>query len=196
MTILLIGLVLFLGAHSLRIFASGWRSAQIARIGEKPWKGIISVISLVSFVLIIWGYGLARADPANMVLYAPPLWTRHLASLLTLLAFVLLVAAYVPRNHFKQKLGHPMAASVKIWALAHLLANGRLGDVLLFGAFLVWAILSFTAGRKRDRLAGTVYPRGTLAMDAVTLAVGFVLWAVFAFYLHRAWIGVAPFARG
>jgi uncharacterized membrane protein len=196
MTILIIGLVLFLGAHSLRIFAPGWRAAQIARRGEKPWKGIVSVISLVSFVLIIWGYGLARADPANVVLYVPPLWTRHLASLLTLAAFVLLIAAYVPRNHFKQALGHPMAAAVKVWALAHLLANGRMADVLLFGGFLVWSILSFTAGRKRDRAAGTVYPQGTLAMDAVTVVVGLAVWVAFAFYLHLAWIGVAPFARG
>ncbi|MCE2971143.1 MAG: NnrU family protein [Burkholderiales bacterium] len=195
MTVLILGLIVFLAAHSLRIFAPDWRAAQQARLGEMPFKGIVSLISVASFVAIVWGYGLARGEAANVVLYVPPLWTRHLASLLTLAAFVLLVAAYVPRNHIKQKFGHPMAASVKIWALAHLLANGRLADVLLFGAFLVWAILSFTAGRKRDRAAGTVYPQGTLAMDAVTVVVGFAAWAAFAFYLHKAWIGVAPFAR-
>jgi uncharacterized membrane protein len=195
MTLLILGLIAFLGVHSLRIFAADWRAARVAALGEKPWKGIVSLISVASFVAIVWGFGLARADAANIVLYVPPLWTRHLAALLVLLAFVLLVAAYVPRNHFKQKLGHPMAASVKVWALAHLLANGRLADVLLFGSFLVWAILSFTAGRKRDRAAGTVYPQGTLAMDAVTVVVGLAAYAAFAIYLHARWFGVSPFLR-
>ena len=191
MTLLILGLVIFLGVHSTRIVADGWREATIARIGEKPWKGVYAVLSIVGFVLLVIGYGAARQSP--VVLYTPPTWTRHLAALLTIPAFVLVVAAYVPLNSIKRAVGHPMVAGVKIWALAHLLANGALADVLLFGSFLVWAVLSFTAARRRDRVAGTVYPVGSSARNAITVAVGLVAWAAFAFALHRPLIGVSPF---
>lgn len=191
MSLLILGLVIFLGVHSTRIVADAWRGATIARIGEKPWKGIYSLLSVAGFVLIVIGYGAARESP--MVLYAPPVWTRHLAALLTIPAFVLLAAAYVRRNSIKRAVGHPMVAGVKIWAFAHLLANGTLADVLLFGGFLVWAVLSFTAARRRDRAAGIVYPAGTSAGNAITVAVGLVAWAAFAFALHRPLIGVGPF---
>ena len=191
MTLLILGLVIFLGVHSTRIVADGWREATIARIGEKPWKGVYAVLSIVGFVLIVIGYGASRQSP--VVLYTPPTWTRHLAALLTIPAFVLVVAAYVPLNSIKRAVGHPMVAGVKIWALAHLLANGALADVLLFGSFLVWAVLSFTAARRRDRVAGTVYPVGSSARNAITVAVGLVAWAAFAFALHRPLIGVSPF---
>ena len=192
MALLIVGLVIFLGVHSTRIVADPWRTATIARIGEKPWKGIYSLLSIAGFVLIVIGYGMARQSP--VVLYTPPTWARHLAALLTIPAFVLLVAAYVPLNTIKRAVGHPMVAGVKIWALAHLLANGTLADVLLFGGFLVWAVLSFTAARRRDRAAaGTVYPVGTGTRTALTVAIGLVAWAAFAFALHRPLIGVGPF---
>jgi uncharacterized membrane protein len=191
MTLLIIGLAVFLGVHSTRIVADGWRTATLARIGEKPWKAIYSLLSIAGFVLIVIGYSAARQSP--VVLYTPPVWTRHVAALLTLPAFVLLVAAYVQRNAFKRAIGHPMVAGVKIWALAHLLANGTLADVLLFGGFLLWAVLSFTAARRRDRAAGVAYPAGSGMRTAITVAVGVVAWAAFAFALHRPLIGVAPF---
>lgn len=191
MTLLLLGLVLFLGVHSTRIVADDWRSATIARVGEKPWKGVYTLLSIAGFVLLVIGYGAARQSP--VVLYTPPVWTRHLAALLTIPAFVLLVAAYVPGNAIKRAVGHPMVAGVKIWAFAHLLANGTLADVLLFGSFLVWAVLSFIAARRRDRAAGTVYPVGAGSRTLITIAVGTLAWAVFAFALHRPLIGVAPF---
>ena len=191
MTLLLLGLALFLGVHSTRIVANDWRAATIARIGEKPWKAIYSLLSIAGFVLLAIGYGAARQAP--VVVYAPPVWTRHLAALLTIPAFVLLVAAYVPGNAIKRVIGHPMVAGVKLWALAHLLANGTLADVLLFGGFLAWAVLSFTAARRRDRAAGTTYPAGPGSRTAITVVVGLAAWAVFAFALHRPLIGVAPF---
>jgi uncharacterized membrane protein len=191
MTLLLLGLVLFLGVHSTRIVAEGWRAATIARVGEKPWKAIYSLLSIAGFVLLVIGYGAARQSP--VVLFAPPVWTRHLAALLTIPAFVLLVAAYVPGNAIKRAIGHPMVAGVKVWALAHLLANGTLADVLLFGTFLAWAVLGFIAARRRDRAAGTTYPAGPGSRTAITVVVGLVAWAVFAFALHRPLIGVAPF---
>lgn len=191
MTALIVGLVIFLGVHSVRIVAEPWRTTMRARLGENGWKGLYSVLSLAGFVLLVWGYGQARLDPVP--LWTPMLWARHLASLLVLASFVLLAAAYVPRNGIKARLQHPMVLAVKLWALAHLLANHTLADVLLFGSFLVWAVLSFRAARQRDRAAGTVYPAGTLAMTGVTVVVGLVAWAVFAFWAHAALFGVRPF---
>ena len=107
-------------------------------------------------------------------------------------AFVLVVAAYVPGTRIKNKLHHPMVLGVKVWAFAHLISNGTLADVVLFGSFLVWAIADFAASRRRDRIAGTVYPPGTATKDAVAVVVGVVAWAVFAFWLHGWWIGVKP----
>ena len=139
MEILVLGLVLFLGVHSVRIVADGWRTQTLARMGEMPWKGLYSLVSAVGLALIVWGYGLARQQP--VVLWVPPIGMRHAASLLTLIAFILLAATYVPRNAIKARLHHPMVLAVKAWALAHLLANGMLADVLLFGGFLAWAVL-------------------------------------------------------
>lgn len=190
MWLLILGLVLFLGVHSIRIFASDWRDQQFARLGLKKWRGLYSLISIVGFVLLIYGFGQARLQP--VLLYVPPMWLRHLNALFTLVAFILIAAAYVPNNHFKARLGHPMLAGVKIWAFGHLLATGMLHDVVLFGAFLLWAVLDFVVSRRRDRLAGTVYPAGTVRGDAITVLAGLVGWAVFAFALHAWLIGVKP----
>lgn len=190
MTLLVLGLLVFFGTHSVRIVAEDWRERQMLRLGEKRWKGLLSLVALVGFVLIVVGYGQARATPVE--LWNPPLWTRHLALLLMLPAFVLLAAAYVPGNRIKAALGHPMVAGTKLWALAHLLANGRLGDVVLFGAFLAWAVLSFVAGRKRDRSAGTRYPALGAGRDVKVLIVALLGWAVFTFWGHQWLIGVAP----
>lgn len=191
MWLLIAGLIVFLGLHSVRIVASDWRARQVARLGANAWKGIYSVVSIAGFVLLIWGFGQARQHP--VLLYVPPLWLKHANALFALIAFVLVAAAYVPFNHLKSKLGHPMFAGIKIWALGHLLAAGMLHDVLLFGAFLIWAVAGFTVSRRRDRLAGVTYPEGTALGDIVALALGVGAWAAFAFYLHARWIGVAPF---
>jgi uncharacterized membrane protein len=190
MIILISGLVLFIGVHSFRIFANPARERLIARFGENTWKGVYSLVSLASLVLIIWGYGLSRADP--VILWNPPLWTRDVALLLTWIAFILFPAASIPRNHFKQYLGHPMYAGIKIWAFAHLISNGRLEDVVLFGVFLLWSILGFSAARKRDRRAGVIYPQGETKKTVVCIVAGTVVWALFVFVLHRWLIGVSP----
>ena len=190
-TDLILGLVLFLGIHSVRIFANDWRDAQLARLGLLPWKGVYALISAVGLGLIIWGYGLARVDP--VVLWLPPVWTRHLAALLTLPAFILLVAAYLPGSHIKAKIGHPMVAGVKIWALAHLLANGNLADAILFGAFLVWAVASFVSSRRLDRIAGRSYVAQGWSRDAAVAGIGLAAWAGFAFWGHTWLIGAKPF---
>jgi len=185
------GLVLFLITHSVRIVAEGWRTRMIARIGLLPWKGGYALLSLAGFALIVVGYAEARG---SVVLYDPPNFTRYIAGLLMLISLVLVAAAYVPRNHIKAALGHPMAAGVKLWAFAHLLSNGRLSDVILFGAFLAWAIASFLAGRRRDRAAGTVYPQGDELRSMLTVIAGVGAWAVLVSGLHQYLIGVPPFA--
>jgi uncharacterized membrane protein len=188
--VLIIGLGIFLGLHSTRIVAADWRSRKIASLGERGWKGLYSILSLIGFALIVWGYSMARQQP--VVIWNAPLWTRHAAALLVLIAFILLAATYVPRNHFKAAIGHPMLAGTKLWAFAHLLSNGTVADVLLFGSFLVWAIFGFRSGRRRDRLAKTQYPSGTVGGTVATVAIGAVAWAIFAFFLHGPLIGVRP----
>ena len=191
MAMLILGLVLFLGVHSVRVFAEGTRTRFIARRGENAWKGLYAALSIVGFVLLIWGYGLARQQP--IVLWTPPTWTRHLAALLTLLAFVLLVAAYVPGNSIKARVHHPMVLGVKIWAVAHLFVGRTLAAEIVFAAFLVWAVLSFRAARARDRAASRVYPPGRLVPTVVTVVVGVAAWVGFALWGHTALIGVRPF---
>lgn len=191
MTYLVLGLLLFLGTHSIRIVADGWRATQVGRLGLIRWKGLYSLVSALGLGLIVWGYGLARAEP--VALWAPPAWTRYLAALLTLPAFILIAAAYVPGSRIKAALGHPMVAGVKVWAVAHLFSNGNLADVLLFGAFLAWAVVDFSSARRRDRAAGVVYRPGSAARDGLVVAAGTGAWALFAGFLHLWLIGVRPY---
>jgi uncharacterized membrane protein len=189
--LLITGLVIFLGTHSVRIVADEYRTALIARMGLLGWKGLIAVLSLLGFVLLVYGYGAARAEP--VMLWSPPPWTKHLTALLTLPAFILFVAAYVPGNKFKSAIGHPLIAGTKVWALGHLLANGTLANLLLFGSFLVWAAFQFSISRRRDRAEGRSYPAGPASRTAITIVVGIVAWGLFAKFLHFPLIGVQPY---
>jgi uncharacterized membrane protein len=191
MTVLIVGLVIFLGIHSVRIFAEPWRKAQIARLGEKRWKALFSVASAVGLVLVIWAYGIARRQP--VVVWTPPVWAPHLAAPLTAFAFILFPAAHIPGNHFKALLHHPMVFGVGLWAFAHLLANGSLNAVVLFGTFFVWAVVDYFAARRRDVVDGVVYAPGVLMQDLVPVVAGLVIWVLFVFVLHQWLIGVRPF---
>lgn len=186
-----LGLLLFLGVHSIGLFAPDWRERSVRRFGVGAWKGLYALLSLAGLLLIIYGYSAARMSAE--LLYAPPLWTRHLAALLTLPVFVLLIAAYLPRTHIRRLVGHPMLLAVKLWALAHLLANGMLADVLLFGSFLVWAVALYAVSRRRDRRSGRVHLVGSWARDGIAVLLGLALWAGFALHLHGWLFGVAPF---
>jgi uncharacterized membrane protein len=190
MTLLLLGLVLFLGVHSVRSLAEPLHAAMLARLGEGGWKALHSVLSLVGLVLISIGYAQARLAPVDLWMPAP--WTRHAAAALTLPAFILLTAAYVPGNAIKSRLGHPMLLGTKVWALAHLLANGRLADLALFGGFLLWAVVAFRSARQRDRAAGLRRPPGRAVPTVLAVLIGLVAWVVFAVVLHLRLIGVAP----
>jgi len=190
MPYLILGLMIFLGVHSVRIFAEGWRQARLAAMGEMAWKGAYSLLSAAGLGLIAWGYGEARLTPT--LLWPTPTWASHLAALLTLVAFVLLTAAYVPGNAIKQRLQHPMILGVKVWALAHLVANGTLADLILFGSFLLWAILCFRSARRRPlAAAGKPASGGATVLTAV---LGVVAWLAFAMWGHAALIGIQPFS--
>lgn len=190
MALLLTGLFLFLAVHSVRIFADGWRTEMVGRIGALPWKAVYALLSIVGFTLLVYGYGLARQQP--MVLWSPPAFMRHATALLMLPVFMLFVAAYVPRNAFKARLRHPQVLSLKLWAVAHLLSNGTLADVVLFGAFLAWAVASFSNARKRDRATGAVPQEATAAGTITCVVVGLAIYAAFVFGLHAWMIGVKP----
>lgn len=191
MIYLLAGLILFLGVHSIHIFAGGWRTAQIERLGPKGWKIRYTLVSVVGLVLIIWGFGVARREASP--LWYPPAGMHHATELLTLIAFILLTAADVPRNPFKAWVHHPMVLGTAIWAFGHLLANGSSADVLLFGAFFVWSTVSFIINHQRDRREHIAYPAGTTRGAIITIVAGVVAWVVFAFWLHGPLIGVRPF---
>lgn len=190
MTLLVIGLILFLGAHSARIVADAARTRVIAKWGEGAWQGLYSLLSVAGITAIVIGYASARH--ASPVLWTPITGMHHLAAVLTLAAFILLVAANVPGNAFKARLHHPMVLAIWLWSLAHLLANHTLASTLLFGSFLLWATCNFIAARRRDRLAGTVYPQGKVAATVITVVVGAAAWAVMVFWLHEQWLGVSP----
>jgi uncharacterized membrane protein len=191
MEYLVLGLILFLGVHSVRIVAEGWRSRMVERMGAMPFKAVYSIVSVVGFGLIIWGFGQARQTP--VLLWVAPVGLRHALSLLNLVGFVLLVAAYIPNNFFKARFHHPMILGVKSWALAHLLVNGFVAQLVLFGSFLVWAVADYIAARRRDRLQGTVYAPANTTATVVTVVLGVGAWAVFAFVLHGMLIGNRPF---
>ena len=199
MTLLILGLILFLGSHSIRIVAEPWRLRTVATMGANRWKGTLGLVSLAGFVMLVMGYGEVRGT--TDMLWMPPTGLRHLAGLLVLVAFILLAASGFPGNAIKARVGHPMILGVKVWALAHLLANGSALDMAVFGCFLVWAVFSFRAARQRDRAAGAaesavgVVEAVPVSARATTLTVvaGIIGWALFAFWLHGLLIGVRPF---
>ena len=207
MTQLILGLILFLGAHSVRIWADGWRNQTIEAYGEKAFKGVYALVSILGFYLLVVGYGEARLQ--TVALWNPPIFTKHISLLLMLFSSILLMATYIPRNHFKMRLGHPMVLSVKVWALSHLLANGYLADLVLFGSFLIWAVLNFRSARARDRALllnlndaedpaaeplteseSTNQPK--LLSTIITLVGGMAIWALITFVLHAKIVGVSP----
>jgi uncharacterized membrane protein len=190
MNTLVLGLAIFLGMHSVSIFAPAWRNAMAARLGEWPWKGLYSVVSIVGFTLMITGYAAARLDP--VMLWAPPVWTHHLAALVMLPVFPLLLAAYLP-GKIKTATKHPMLVATKAWALAHLLTNGMLADVVLFGGLLAWAVADRVSLKRRPPRAIPFAAPSSALNDVIAVVLGLGLYAVFAFYLHQRWFGVAPF---
>jgi len=186
MTVLILGLVLFLGMHSVRIVAGPLRDAQVvARPGL--WKGLYSLVSAVGLGLIIWGWMLYR--PAAPVLYDPPVWGRHLAMALVWPAFILLAGSNGPVGKIKAAVQHPMLIGIILWSLAHLLANGDLASVLLFGGFLVFSVADLVSALGHKTPAPVAV--GVLP-DVIMVVAGTALYALFVFVLHRLLFGVSP----
>ncbi|WP_306146873.1 MULTISPECIES: NnrU family protein [unclassified Roseibium] len=188
MLLLIAGLILFLGIHSLPMFADK-RSALEEKFGVLGYKGLFAVVSAIGFVLIIYGYGAARAEgPA--IIYDPPFWLRHVTMLFMVPVFIFLVAAYVPCR-IKKALKHPMLVAVKLWAFSHLLTNGDLASVLLFGSFLVWAVADRISLKRRGLGGGAVMAKepGKFS-DIIVILIGLGLYVLFAFKLHVLLIGV------
>jgi uncharacterized membrane protein len=192
MTLLVLGLVICLGLHSTRIIFESGRERAIARIGEGPWKGVYSLISVVGFALIIWGFAQARYDAPQ--LWTPPAWARHITMLLMLIALILFAGFLFKRSHIAVMTHHPMLWSVLLWSVGHLFANGSAADLVLFGAFFVWSVADLGSSYARDRRNGIVYPEPQLAATAGAIVVGLVVYGLLIGGLHLRLFGVSPLA--
>ena len=187
MPILIAGLILFLGAHSIRIVATGGRDAAIRRLGEGPYKGLYSLVALIGFVLIVWGFGQTAAEPA--IIYAPPFWLRHVTELLMLVALILAVASGLPPGHISRSVRNPLLIATVIWAAAHLFVNGAVGTTVLFGAFLAWAVIDLVAQRWRPAVAK---PPPSWRFDAIAVVVGALIYGLLVWRAHLWLFGVSP----
>jgi len=189
MVLLVLGLVFFLGIHSVRVFAPAARENFIASRGEGAWKGFYSILSILGIIILIYGYGQARLD--NVYFYSAPVWVAHVQWLLMLFAMILLVASQLPAGRIRKTLKNPQLIGVKVWAIGHLLVNGDLASILLFGGFLIWAVLVVISTKKRDQ----TLPDTTSTMgDVLSVIIGIGIWLAFALWLHEWLIGVPVIA--
>jgi uncharacterized membrane protein len=188
--VLILGLALFIVPHVF-VTRREARAAAVARFGEGPYKGVFSLISIVGVILIGWGFASYRAS-GWIDVWSPPSWTRHLAALLVWPAIVFLVAAYIPGN-IKRRLKHPMLVGVKLWALAHLIANGDLGSILLFGGILGWAVFDRISLKRRSDPGAPPIPIGGWGNDVAALIVGTLVYLALGFLFHPLVIGVPAF---
>lgn len=189
MTILILGIILFLATHMIRILAPGFRRAMVQKFGENGWKGVHGLASILALVVLIYGW---RQAPV-IDLWFPPRGMAHLSVTLMLFAMICLVAGMLPAGHIATKAKHPMVLSVKIWALAHLLSNGDLASVLLFGSFLAWGVIARISLKRRQRAGEvTLRPFVSAKWDLAAVAIGLLVWGLFIWKLHELLIGVAP----
>lgn len=190
MALLILGIVLFLGLHLVRVVAPGLRSSMIARLGEGGWKGAYSIASIVALVILIYGFGQARDMTP---IWTPPFWMSHITILLMLFALICLVASLLPAGHIAVRTKHPMVLSVKIWALAHLLSNGDGAAILLFAAFLAWGVILRISLKRRERAGEiTLRPFVSGKYDLYAIVIGVIVWALIIWKLHAWIIGVSP----
>jgi uncharacterized membrane protein len=191
MLLFIVGLIAFLGVHSIRIVAPEWRNAQLASMGEAKWKGLYSIASVIGFVLLIWGYSFARPEAA--FIYEPPVWMKHVTLALMLFSMIFLGVSQVPAGYIKAAVRHPMLLAVKIWAFAHLLANGDAASLLLFLGILAWAVIDRISVKRRE-VSGEVsaaIAAGPVTNDILGVGLGIVLYVLFVWKLHEWLIGVS-----
>lgn len=192
LALLILGLALFVGVHWFTTMRDR-RAALIARVGEGPYKGLYSLVALAGFVLIIVGFRQYRAT-GWIDVWDPPAWTRHVAMLLVWLAFICVTAAYI-QGGIKRTLKHPMLVGIKLWALAHLITNGDLGSIILFGGILAWAVADRISLKRRTDPGGLVMPQGGWKNDALAVLVGTIIFLAFGYVFHPLWIGVPVMGR-
>lgn len=191
LAVLVLGLALFIGAHVV-VSLRDRRAALIARLGEWPYKGVMSAVSILGVVLIGWGFAEYRAGGEWIELYVPPTWARHLSAVLVWPAVIMVTAAYIPGN-IKRVLKHPMLSGVKLWAVAHLISNGDLGSVLIFGSILAWAVYDRISLKRRTDPGAPPIPVGGRRNDILAVVVGTILYLALAFVFHPLVIGRAVF---
>jgi uncharacterized membrane protein len=189
--VLVFGLAVFMATHVFVSFR-GARADAIAKLGTNGYRAVFSIVSIVGLAIIVWGYGEYRAHEWVQV-WTPPAFMRHITVGLMLFAVIFFTAAFIP-SHIKMRLKHPMLASVKTWALAHLLSNGDLGSILLFGAFLAWGVYARIATKKRGDAGATSAPAG-YTNDIIVVVLGIVIFLALGKYFHPYVIGVPVFGR-
>ena len=191
MTLFYAGLVLFFLTHSMAVVTPGLRQQLIDRLGDAPFKGLYSVVSIVTFAMLIWGYGYAR--PVTPVLYSPPMPLKHTSLLIMIPVFPLLFSTYLP-GRIKAAVKHPMLTAIKTWALAHLLSNGTLADLLLFGGFLAWAVVVRISLKRRPTTTAAAPATGSVVNDILAVVLGLGMYVAFIFGVHQWLFGVPPIA--
>ncbi|SCB10312.1 NnrU family protein [Rhizobium hainanense] len=190
MALLILGIVLFLGLHLIRVVAPGLRTSLIASLGEGGWKIAYSIASIIALIVLIYGFGQARDMTP---IWSPPFWMSHITILLMLFAMICLIASLLPAGHIAVKTKHPMVLSVKIWALAHLLSNGDGAAILLFAAFLAWGVILRISLKRRERAGEmTLRPFVSAKYDLYAVVIGVIVWALIIWKLHAWIIGVSP----
>ncbi|TPW31664.1 NnrU family protein [Martelella alba] len=189
MAMLVVAVLVFTLLHLIHAFAPAFRQQMIDRLGEKGWRGVFSIAALAAFVFMVWSFGQARQ--VTGVLYTPPFWMAHITILLMLIAMICLSASFFPPGHIARVMKHPMVVSVKVWAFAHLLANGETASVILFAGILIWAVILRIALARRER-AGllTRKPFVSARYDLYAIVLGLVLWGLFVWKLHLWLIGL------
>jgi uncharacterized membrane protein len=192
LAIMILGLALFIDAHVF-VTMREWRAVTIVRFGEWPYKGVIALVSLIGIVLISYGFAQYRAEGMINV-WSPPAWTRHLTDLLVWPAIVFVTAAYI-RGDIARVLKHPMLVGVKLWAVAHLIANGDLGSIILFGSILGWAVFDRITLKRRSDPGAPPIPTGGRTNDIIAVVVGTLLYLALGFWFHPYVIGVPAFGR-
>jgi uncharacterized membrane protein len=187
---MILGLAAFLGGHAFVTFRAE-RAAAITRLGEGPYKGLFSLVSLAGIVLISYGFAHYR-DIGLIAVWHPPAWTRHVAVTLMWPAVICVVAAYI-RGDIQRVLKHPMLVGVKLWALAHLVANGDLGGIILFGAILAWAVFDRITLKRRSDPGAPAIPSGGRRNDIIAIVVGTLVYLALGFWFHPYLIGLRVF---
>ncbi|MGJ8647253.1 MAG: NnrU family protein [Marinomonas colpomeniae] len=190
MLILVVGLAIFFAVHCVRLFIPDWRKMVVTKAGLMSWRVRFGMLSLLSIGFIFMGYGQARLAP--VWLWFPPVFMPHITSLIMFVALFFFCSAVVPKTTLRRVTGYPLYLAVKLWAFAHLLSNGNLADVLLFGSFLIWAIASYAIFRSRDRKAGVKAEESNIRFDLIALGFTFVSWFAIVLFFHKAVIGVSP----